>query len=154
MRVRAALILVLSLAGRFTSVGAAATDQFELQTQCGKLAGEYFSTEYGNGIYNNDFVDPDTRKTLYDKTRYIFVNHYNVNEDKCFVVITSRNITNFEKIENLAIWIMIIDLSEHRTIGMLHYLNEGAHADVCFVGPQDCHSMNEWELLLRPYMRD
>jgi hypothetical protein len=87
MRAWAALILaVLSLAGWFTSIGAAATntDDFELQAQCGKLAAEYFSTEYGNGIYNNDYIDPDTHKTLHDETRSTFVNHYNIKEDRCF----------------------------------------------------------------------
>jgi len=155
MRIWAPLILaVLSLTAGLTSVGAAATDQFELQAQCRELAAQYFSAESGNGIYNNDYVDPDTRKTLYDETRYAFTNRYNAEKNKCFMVITSKNVTKFDNIENLAIWVMIIDLDERHVIGMLHHLNDGAHADVCFVGPQDCHSKNEWEFLLRPYMQD
>jgi len=157
MRAWTAFILaVLSFTGGFASIGAAAADKDQLgsQKRCSQVATEYFATEYGSGIYNNDFIDPDTHKTLYDETRYTFSNNYNAKENKCFMVVTSRNITRFEKIENLAIWITMIDLNQRRVIGMFHQFNDGAHADVCFIGPRDRHSMKEWEFLLLPYMRD
>jgi hypothetical protein len=78
-------------------LAAANKDEFELQERCGKLAAEYFSAEYGNGVYNSDYVDPDTHKTLYDETRSTFVNHYRFKENRCFIAITSRNITSFDK---------------------------------------------------------
>src|SRR5579859_5521840 len=153
MRLWEALVLAAaSLIGGFTSAGAAGTDQSELQARCGKLAAEYFSTEYGNGIYNNDYVDPDTHKTLYDETRSGFVNHYNSEEDRCLTVVTRENITRFEKTENLVRWIMIIDLDARRVIGMLHQFN--TTTDVCFIEHQDCRTVNEWELFLWSYMHD
>ena len=149
------ILAVFSLISGFASIGHAGTDdEFRLQEQCSKLAVKYFFTDYGTGIYNNDYVDPDTHETLYDETRYAFVSHYNTKTQKCFTVITDTNITRFGKIENLAIWMMIIDLSRRRVIGMFHQFNGGAHADVCFIGSQDCHSRNEWEFLLGSYMKD
>lgn len=156
MRVCALFLGVLSFVGGFASIGLAAAnrEEFEQQEQCGKLAAEYFSAEYGGGVINNDYVDPDTRKILYDETRRTFVNHYNVGEHRCFMIITTRNLNRFEKTENSSISIMIIDLNGYRNVGMFHEPNHSTYADICFVGRQDCHSMGEWKLLLRPYLSD
>jgi hypothetical protein len=58
-------LALLSLVGGFAPLGLAAANNDVLQPpeRCGKLAYEYSSAEYGNGLSNNDYVDPDTHKT-------------------------------------------------------------------------------------------
>jgi hypothetical protein len=154
MRVWALLLTVLPLLGGFAPVACAAANQEapELQDQCGRLAAEYFAAEYGDGLYNNDYVDPDTRKILHDETRIAVVSHYSVKNSRCFAVITSSAVTRFDQVENSSIWITIVDLAARRDLGRLHQTNRGPYADVCFVAERSCNSREEWESLLKAYL--
>ena len=133
---------------------AADPEGLELQERCSSLSGEYFAKEHGAGVSTNNYVDSDTQKILYDETHITFVNHYNVKEKRCLIVIASVAATRFDQIENTSTWIMLIDLNQHRTVGMFHQANRGPYADVCFIGPQSCQSQEEWDSLLKPYLRD
>jgi hypothetical protein len=156
MRVCALILGVLSFVGGFASIGLAAAnkEEFELQERCGKLAAQYFHEEYGEGVVNNDYVDPDTHRTLYDQTRSTFVNHYGARENRCFVIVTTTNVNRFEQTENASISIMLIDINGHHNLGMFHAVNHSTTPDICFVGHRDCQSMDEWNLLLQPYMSE
>jgi hypothetical protein len=152
MRISALVLTVLVLLATATSTGFASAGGQRSQEQCHTLAEQYFALEYGGGTSRNDYVDPDTHKTLYDLTRVAFTVHYQPRQNKCVVVTSIENETSLENAKNTSIWLIVVELNEHRAPGLFHQTN--GDNDVCFMGPRDCHSRAEWDLLLKSYLQE
>jgi hypothetical protein len=151
MRISALILTVLSLLEAFVS-GSFAAEGRGSQEQCRTLAAQYFTREYGGSTSRNDYVDPDTHKTLFDETRTAFTAHYQSQQNKCFIVTSIENVTSLGQAKNSSIWLIVIELNENHAAGLFHQTNDAA--DVCFIGPRDCRSRAEWDLLLKSYLQD
>jgi len=152
MRTSAPLLAALMLFGCCLRPGTALADEAASPPQCHDLAARYFARDHGAGIERNDYVDPDTRKTLYDETRSTFRDYYRAPRKQCFVVISIENTTRLDAARNRAVWVIAIELNANRSAGLFHQTNDSA--DICFVGDRDCRSRAEWDSLLQPYLHD
>jgi len=118
----------------------------ELQERCGKQCEEYFNKEYGKGIINRG-----------DGERLIskYTNHYNKKLIKCFILINStefiRNMEN--KIESIRVK-TLFDLNENKEYGSLIQFENNNKPINCRILEKYCNLEKEWDLLIKPYMKD
>jgi hypothetical protein len=82
-----------------------------------------------------------------------FHNHYNVKRNKCVILISSQ----LSKIEgkrdhvfqtSVSLW----DVNENKNIG--HFIEDEKYEGDCEAVGIICHSKQEWENLIKPYMEE
>jgi len=110
-----------------------ARHQYELEERCSRRMAELFKAAY-----------PERSTTSIAR----YMNHYNKKANKCFAV---TSIGDLIKPGSLVI-MKLTDVNESRDIGT--YWVEGSGAPTtCKVGDTVCRSHQEWEALIKPYMK-
>jgi len=104
----------------------------ELQKNCEKSAAENFN-----------------RKTANDEDRVDYRAHYNARLNKCFCRETYISHTPV----GINMWVYLSDLQENRIYGGFHKsTNIGFF--YCDLQNKQCHSVSEWNELMKQYMVD
>ena len=144
------LHLIASAAAAWATVAQAQTEteRNNLQEQCGKLAAAVFAKEWGTGVSNTD-----KGQTIAD-----YRHHYNLGLNKCFyleVTTTyppSRDDRPYRRPAGPLSSSRLFDLKENREIGTYHQLEDEIVA--CDVQDKECHSLLEYQSLIKPFMED
>jgi len=121
------------------------TERYNLQEQCGKRAVEVFGKEWGTGFSNTD-----KGQTIADHRH-----HYNLRLNKCFYLELSTIYPRERQYSRPAGALSssrLFDLQENREIGTYHQLEDEIVA--CDVQGKECHSLLEYEALIKPFMED
>src|SRR5499427_7021740 len=104
----------------------------QLQKNCENLAAERFRRESAN-----------------DEDRAAYRPHYNARLNKCFYAETYISATPV----GTNTWVYLSDLQENRIYGGFHRsTNLGFF--YCNLQHKECHSVAEWNLLVKAYMED
>jgi hypothetical protein len=122
-------------------------EQYDLQERCGKQAKERFEKEYGNGV----FVSNDAW------IRYEFEAHHNNKMNKCFYLLNNTvRLTSGQYRGFLSLIITLVDINENKEYGSFvsNTENEGRTNIHCQLQESLCSSEAEWEMLLKPYMKE
>ena len=118
-----------------------ATERYNLQERCGKFAAEVFAKEWGTGFSNTDngqaFAD--------------YRNHYNFRLNKCFYLELST-VEPRSGDERPFTSSRLFDLYEITEIGTYQQL--GDEVVSCDVQGKECHSLLEYQALIKPFMGD
>jgi hypothetical protein len=114
-------------------------EQYQLQEQCGKRCEEVFKNENGNGTIN----DKEQIGTV------SYHNHYNKKMNKCFILLDE----NGYKKSNDKIYKMksLLDVNEKKKYGFFYNFGTLTFCDVL---EKKCKSEEEWNLLVKPYMKE
>ena len=118
-----------------------ATERYNLRERCGKFAAEVFAKEWGTGFSNTD-----NGQTIAD-----YRHHYNFRSNKCFYLELST-IEPRSGDERPFSSSRLFDLHESREIGTYHQLGDAVIS--CDVQGKDCHSLLEYQALIKPFMED
>ena len=138
----AILISAASVAGWITvSQAQMQAERYNLQEQCGKLAAEVFAKEWGTGVSNTD-----DGQTIAD-----YRNYYNFRLKKCFYLELSTTFPRSTDGQPLGSS-RLYDLFESREIGDYHQL--GNEVVSCDVQGRECHSLLEYQALIKPFLED
>jgi hypothetical protein len=117
------------------------TERYNLQEQCGKLAAEVFAKEWGTGTSNTD----------YGQTIADYRNHYNFRLNKCFYLELSATYPRRTG-EGQFSSSRLFDLQESKEIGTYQQLEDEVVS--CDVQGKECHSLLEYQALIKPFMAD
>lgn len=143
--IRLALTAILILAGLvpfYESYADPLKEEYELQERCGKRAEEVFKSGYGStGITN----------TKEGQAIAGYRNHYNKKLNKCFFLLTYRDIP-YKKKQAGSVLISLYDINENREYGSFFKRDTDSHPTECTVSGKACHSEQEWVALVSPYM--
>jgi hypothetical protein len=126
------------------SYAASAKEEYELQERCGKRAEEFFKQGYGNGINN----------TKDGQSIDGYTNHYNKKMNKCFFLLTTSYFPYKDKKTSNSIFITLFDINEQKEYGSFFKRLNDNFGFVCKVSDKVCHSQDEWEALVKPYMEE
>jgi hypothetical protein len=139
----ALLLVLIGAAAVCATVAQAqtATERYALQERCGKFAAEVFAKEWGTGVSNTD-----NGQTIAD-----YRNHYNFRLNKCFYLELSTTYPR-SKDERQFSSSRLFDLQENREIGTYHQLEDAVVA--CDLQGKECHSLLEYQALIKPFMED
>jgi hypothetical protein len=124
------------------------TERHDLQERCGKYAAEVFAKEWGTGVSNTD-----KGQTIAD-----YRHHYNLRLNKCFYLELgttyppSRDQGQYRRPAGALGSSRLFDLQESREIGTYHQLEDEIVA--CDVQGKECHSLLEYQALIKPFMED
>jgi hypothetical protein len=116
-------------------------EDYELSERCGKRCDEMFKRYYGTGISNDN--DSSTLSN--------YVNHYNKNLNKCFILVRTISIPKDKKKDVLTIK-NLFDINENKEYGS--FAKTGEKLMDCRLLDKFCKSEQEWELLIKPYMEE
>jgi hypothetical protein len=118
-----------------------ATERYNLQERCGKFAAEVFAKEWGTGFSNTDN----------GQAFAAYRNHYNFRLNKCFYLelSTVEPRSGDERPFNSS---RLFDLHEITEIGTYQQL--GDEVVSCDVQGKECHSLLEYQALIKPFMGD
>ena len=108
---------------------------YELQEKCARDAHEWYKQNWKEG--------PPIAGLTTDYT-----NHYNARMGKCFMVL---QVTIVEKTADHTNRLM--DVLENRDVGVVEWF-EGKLPSTCTFNGQPCKSADEWNALVKPYMKD
>lgn len=122
---------------------------YELQEKCGKLSGEMFRKEYGNGIINTDDGQMISN----------YQNHYNKKLNKCFIIIFTEHYPknkNTKETKETGVLLMkrLYDINEHKEYGFFSKFRNITHPSECYLLNKSCSSGREWSFLVKPYMEE
>jgi hypothetical protein len=117
------------------------TERYNLQDRCGKFAAEVFAKEWGTGISNTD-----DGQTVAD-----YRHHYNFRLNKCFYLELSATSPR-SRDEGQFSSSRLFDLQESREIGTYQQLEDEVVS--CDVQGKECHSLLEYQTLIKPFMED
>jgi hypothetical protein len=137
----ALLLVLIGAAAVCATVAQAQTATDNQQERCGKLAAEVFAKEWGAGVSNTD-----DRQTIAD-----YRNHYNFRLNKCFYLELSTTYPR-SRDERQFSSSRLFDLHESREIGTYHQLEDAVVS--CDVQGKECHSLLEYQALIKPFMED
>lgn len=111
-------------------------EDYDLSDKCGKRCEEIYHKTYNNGVIETG------KNTLF----YDYENHYNKKLNKCFMLIREEGtITGTKK--------ALTDIQENKTYGHVRK-NKDYKIILCWVLDKKCQSVEEWDLLVKPYMED
>jgi hypothetical protein len=118
-----------------------ATEKYDLRERCGKFAAEVFAKEWGTGFSNTDDgqIVADYR------------HHYNLRLNKCFYLELST-IEPRSGDERPFSSSRLFDLQASREIGTYHQLGDAVVS--CDLQDKECHSLSEYQALIKPFMED
>ncbi len=120
-------------------------EDYGLQERCGRQADELFKREYKNsGVIN----------TQYGKAVVAYRNHYNKKLNKCFLLITNRDMPRKDTGLNTSIGKLLYDVNEHNEYGSYFKVDSDSMPLACKASGKDCHSKQEWDSLIKPYMEE
>ena len=102
---------------------------YQLEEKCGKRAAE---------IHAAHFPDAADAHNIYD-----YENHYNTRLNKCFIVETTTTFAKGATIKT----IIFSDVNENKGYGTFDPIT-------CEVEGKTCHSLQEWQALIKPYMEE
>lgn len=126
------------------SHAASPKEEYDLQERCGKRAEEYFKREYGNGISN----------TKDGQSMTVYTNHYNKKLNKCFILLTTTNVTYKDKKVSSSTFRSLYDINENKEYGIFFKRDNDNFVFECKVSDKVCNSEDEWEALIKPYMEE
>jgi len=118
-----------------------ATERYNLQDRCGKVAAEVFAKEWGTGFSNTDN----------GQTIAQYRNHYNFRLNKCFYLelsITEPRSGDERPFSSSRLF----DLYESTEIGTYQQL--GDEVVSCDVQGNECQNLLEYQALIKPFMQD
>ena len=141
------ILVLIGAAALWATVAQAQTEteRNNLQEQCGKLAAEAFAKEWGTVVSNTD-----KGQTIADHRH-----HYNLRLNKCFYLELSTIYPRERQYSRPAGALSssrLFDLRESSKIGSYHQLEDEIVA--CDVQGKECHSLLEYEALIKPFMED
>lgn len=123
-----------------------AIEEYEMQEHCGKRAAELFHKKYGS------------RGVIYTKNGQgiaEYTNHYNKKLKRCFVLQSYRNIPYKDKTQESSIMYQLYDINENKIYGDYFKSDGMSMPTSCIVeGQIQCHSKQEWNALVKPYMNE
>lgn len=117
-----------------------AKEAYELGEQCGKQAAQIFTKENGTGIEGSE-------KEIMMLSNY--ENHYNRKLNKCFYLLTSV-LRDAEGRSGAIKYLR--DINENKKYGSVSSANNQLMN--CDVLGKRCHSEDEWNSLIAPYMNE
>lgn len=126
------------------SYAASTKEEYDLQERCGKRADEFFKREYGNGISNNKDGQSISGYT----------NHYNKKLNKCFFLLTTSDLPYKDKKNSASTFITLFNINEQKEYGNYFKRLKDNFGFVCKVSDKVCHTQDEWEALIKPYMEE
>jgi hypothetical protein len=143
-----ASFILANLAPVCVSYAAAPTaiEEYEMLEHCGKRAAELFNKKYGSSgvIYTNS-----------GQGIAEYSNHYNKKLKKCFVLQTYRNIPYKDKTQQSFTMYQLYDINENKKYGDYLKSDGMSMPTSCIVdGKMVCHSEQEWNTLVKPYMEE
>jgi len=124
------------------------TERYNLHLQCGKFAAEVFAKEWGTGVSNTD-----KGQTIAE-----YRHHYNLRLNTCFYLELSttyprsRNEGQYPRPAGALNSSRLFDLQESKEIGTYHQLED--EIVTCDVQGKECHSLFEYQALIKPLMED
>lgn len=120
---------------------------FELREKCAHEALLWFKELYGSSGYSKS---GDT------ESRSDYTNHYNLNSNRCFALVSSTNITSDSKTHKMSMAVArsLVDVQENRTLGDYFKSNDLPVPTLCSFGESSCTSQIDWEQHAKPYMED
>jgi hypothetical protein len=136
-----AILISAARVAVWATVAQAQTEKYDLQERCGKFAAEVFAKEWGTGFSNTD-----NGQTIAD-----YQNHYNFRLNKCFYLELST-IEPRSGDERPFSSSLLFDLYERAEIGTYQQL--GDEVVSCDVQGKECHSLLEYDTLIKPFMED
>jgi hypothetical protein len=117
--------------------------QYELEERCGRQARDIFDKDWkGGGIVNTQ--DGQTIAT--------FENHYNPTLNKCFYLLTSTSHLTKGTQPSTNVSLILLDVNENQEIAEFLKNQHQDRPIWCFVAGTTCHSKEEWQGLIKPYM--
>jgi hypothetical protein len=127
------------------SYAVTAKEDYELQERCGKRADELFKREYGNtGITN----------TKNGQAIAGYRNQYNSKLNKCFVLLTYRDIPRKNKKDGPSTLVTLLDINENMEYGNYFKRDSDGAPFECKVSGKVCRTEQEWDSFVRPYMEE
>jgi len=136
------LVWLASVSG---SHAATAKEDYELQERCGKRADELFKREYGNSGITN---------TKDGQALAGYRNHYNKKLNKCFLLLTYRDIPYKDKKKASSTLMTLYDINENKEYGSYFKSDNNSIPFDCKVSETVCRSEQEWDSLISPYMEE
>jgi hypothetical protein len=136
-----AILIDASSVAVSATVAQAQTEKYDLQERCGKFAAEVFAKEWGTGFSNSD-----NGQTITD-----YRNHYNFRLNKCFYLELST-IEPRSKDERPFSSSRLFDLYARTEIATYQQL--GDEVVSCDVQGKECHTLLEYQALIKPFMED
>ncbi len=110
-----------------------------LQKQCAKQGENYFKKEYGDGVFDNKERSGSVS----------FDCHYHQTMKACFIVLDENG---YERsADQLYEKKTLLNIPDGKQYGQFY--NIGA-STACAVAGKQCHSEDEWDELVKPYMED
>lgn len=106
---------------------------YELQERCGKRAGEWFK----------EFLDKEPSDAEGTQWTTTYTNHYNSRLNKCFAV--AKHVGTYI---GKSLW----DINENKKYGSGTFSEGGKGYFDCELVGKTCHSEQEWDALVKPYM--
>ena len=116
-------------------------EDYELKERCGKQCQEYFEKMYGKGTITTE---------IGLQHRY-YRNHFNIKLNKCFILEYGFNSTKDGKL--LFDYRELRDIHENKIYGKVVRDNNKSTLN-CNVADNQCNSVEEWDLLVKPYMEE
>ncbi|MBP7528736.1 MAG: hypothetical protein KA801_12460 [Syntrophorhabdaceae bacterium] len=117
--------------------------EYELQERCGKRAAEVFKEHYGEGFEKGSLSN--------------YTCHYNRKLNRCFMLLTTIIYSKIEKGEmdlgvftDKGLW----DINENKAFGHYSAFSKAPKTMDCNVLEKGCHSENDWNVLVKPFMEE
>jgi hypothetical protein len=138
-------LVLVCLASVSGSKAATAKEDYELQERCGKRADEIFKREHGSSGVTN---------TKDGQAMAGYRNHYNKKLNKCFLLLTYRDIPYKNKKDAASTLMTLHDINENKEYGSYFKSDNNNLPIDCMVSGKVCRSEREWDSLIRPYMEE
>jgi hypothetical protein len=135
-------LVLLTLSAVACACSAHHKERYDLAQQCAKSAADWFNRTYlRGGIYNPDGA-----------LEAEFQNHYNSQINECFVLVkawpTKQEGLTLDAGKRESLW----DVNESKEYGF--YILDRSLDLNCRVSTNPCHSKDEWDTLIKPYMEN
>ena len=122
-------------------------EEYQLQVQCSKDAKAYFREMDRTRSSGPDKVN-NSVNTISD-----YINHYNRNLNKCFILLSTTTMYDRKSREaDYLIQRMLCDINENNCFANINIYRERVYP--CEMLGKTCHTEDEWNLLVKPYMEE
>ena len=120
---------------------------YDLQEKCGIRAEQLYANEFAQTL-----LDQSDQGDQGESGFYNYVNHYNVKLNRCYMLVSSKPNPNEDTGLNVAI--QLIDVNEHNAFAFYSAGSNDKELTECFVQDKQCHSLDEWKKLIKPFMEE
>ena len=142
---------ILILSGISTSYASQKSELYDLQEKCGRRAEELYMNEFTVNPLS-DQGDQDNQGNHGEFGLFSYVNHYNAKLNRCYMLVSSQSNLDENTGSNLAI--QLIDVNEHNAIAFYSAGSNNKEPTECFLRDRECHSLEEWKKLIKPFIEE